>query len=111
MALWCTLIYIDRRGEGLHYKGYIQIYRGCNIFFKFSMERGMIVLQIKFVSYQCSGGGMPTTRNTIIFLHYDFIPTLRPNCGPDIPRDFMSDNSNTIETKGPPTRQNVYKDQ
>ena len=27
--------------EGLHYKGYISIYRGCNTFFKFSLERGM----------------------------------------------------------------------
>ena len=32
---------------GLHYKGYIQIYRGCNTFFKFSIERGIIVVKDK----------------------------------------------------------------
>ena len=42
--LW-TPIYVDGFGEGLHYKGYIQIYRGCDTFLKFSIERGIIVVK------------------------------------------------------------------
>ena len=36
------------------YKGYIQIYRWCNTFFKFSIERGIIVVEDKIgvISYQ-----------------------------------------------------------
>ena len=30
-----------------HFKGYIQVYRGCSTFSKFSMERGMIVVKDK----------------------------------------------------------------
>ena len=39
---------------GMGYKGYIQIYRGCNSFFKFSIERGIIVVkdQIGVISAQ-----------------------------------------------------------
>ena len=33
--------------EGLHYEGYISIYRGCNTFFMFSIERGIIVVKDK----------------------------------------------------------------
>ena len=51
VTIWWTLlwtpIYVDRFGEGLHYMGYIQIYRGCNTFFKFSIERVIIVVKDK----------------------------------------------------------------
>ena len=34
-------------GMGVIIKGYIQIYRGCNTFLKFSIERGIIVVKDK----------------------------------------------------------------
>ena len=39
------MISVHIRGDGLHYKWYIDIYRVCNTFVKFSMTRGMIAVK------------------------------------------------------------------